>query len=95
MEIEVPIVVTIPFKMILKELLEKFRLPPAIYSYEKGCTDHQTSFLVRIDFEDKFERHTEYGYKAYTKKDAENDAALRMIRHFKWFHNVIIKDVNE
>ena len=95
MENEGYVVVTAQFKVILKEILEKLRLPTAIYECEKHGQDHQPCFVVKVKFVDEFEEHEQYGFQAYTKKEARNETALRVIRHLQNFNNIIIKDVSE
>ena len=95
MENEGHIVVTAQFKVILKEILEKLRLPAAIYECQKHGPDHQPWFVAKVKFEDELGEHEQYGFRACTKKEAENEAALRAIRHLQDFNNIIIKDVSE
>ena len=95
MESEGHVVVTAQFKVILKEILEKLRLPTAIYECEKHGQDHQPCFVAKVKFVDEFEEHEQYRFKAYTKKEAKNEVALHIIRHLQNFNIIIIKDVNE
>ena len=81
MESEGHVVVTAQFKIILKEILKKLRLPAAVYECEKHSLDHQLCFVAKVKFTDEFGKHEQYGSKTYTKKEAENEAALRVIRH--------------
>ena len=81
MEDEGHVVVTAQFKVILKEILEKLMLPAVSYECEKHSSDHQSCFVAKVKFEDKFGKYEQYGFKAYTKKEAENEVALRVMRH--------------
>ena len=83
------------FKIIFKEILKKLRLPAAVYECEKYSPNHQLCFVSKVKFADEFGEHEQYEFKAYTKKEAENEAALHVIRHMQNFNNIIIKDVNE
>ena len=86
---------TAQFKVIFKEILEKLRLPDAVYECEKYSPDHQPCFVAKVKFADEFGEHEQYRFKAYTKTEAENEAALRVIRHMQDFNNIIIKDVSK
>ena len=95
MEDEEHVVVIVQFKVILKKILEKLRLPATSYKYEKHGPDHRLCFVAKVKFENKFGKHKQYQFKAYTKKEAENEDALHAIRHLQNFYNIIIKDVSE
>lgn len=49
MEDESHVVVTIQLKVILKELLEKLRLPTVSYECEKHGPYYQPSFLAKVN----------------------------------------------
>ena len=89
------VIVTAQFKVILKEILEKLRLSTASYECENRGPKHQPCFVTKIKFEDEFRKHEQYGFKAYTKKEAENEAVLCVINHLQNFNNIIIKDVSQ
>ena len=95
MKSEKHVVVTAQFKVILKEILEKLRLPAAVYECEKHGPDYRPCFVAKVKFADELEEHEQYGFKAYIKKETENEAALHVIRHMQNFNNIIIKDVSE
>ena len=95
MEDEEHVVVIVQFKVILKKILEKLRLPATSYKYEKHGPDHRLCFVAKVKFENKFGKHKQYQFKAYTKKEAENEDALHVIRHLQNFYNIIIKDMSE
>ena len=95
MEREGHVVVTAQFKVILKKILKKLRLPAAIYECQKHGPDHQPWFVAKVKFEDELGEHEQYGFRACTKKEAENEAALRAIKHLQDFNNIIIKNVSE
>lgn len=95
MEVDMQIVVDVQFKVVLKEIMEKLRLPPAVYVCEQNGPDHNPSFTCKIIYEDSCGVHEQIGLEANTKKKAENYAALRAIKHLKNIYDVIIKDVNE
>lgn len=51
-------------------------LQPARYLREKHGQNHQSIFPAKVKCVDKYGRHGQYGFKAHTKKDTENEAAL-------------------
>ena len=75
--------------------MKKLRLPAVSYECEKHDPNHQPCFVGNVKVEDEFRKHEQYGCKSYTKKEAENEAALLVIRHLQNFNNIIIKDVSE
>ena len=79
----------------LKEILENLNLHPGRYECEKIGPDHLPNFVVKIGFADRFGNHDMYGYQAHTKKEAENDASLSVIRHLRRCYDIIVKDVNK
>ena len=74
------IIVLVQFKAMLKEIQEKLNLLPTRHECEKFDPYHLPLFVVQVKFEDKFGSHEQYGSKAYTEKEAKNDAALRVVR---------------
>lgn len=58
----------------LKEIVEKLKLAPPSYECEKSGQDHEPSFIVKVKFEDMLEKHEQYRFKVYIKKEAENEA---------------------
>lgn len=105
MENEEPFIVTLQFKAILKELLEKLSLLLAKYVHENFGPNYQLSFkfglhhqlniLTKLIFEDKFGWNEQYDFNVYTKKEAENKDILHVIRYLKCFYKMVINDVNE
>ena len=57
MESEGHVVVTVQFKVILKEILEKLRLPTAVYECKKHGPNHQPCFVAKVKFADEFGEH--------------------------------------
>ncbi|KAH7688990.1 Ribonuclease III protein [Dioscorea alata] len=90
-----PVVVSVQFKAMLKEILEKLNLPPPRYECEQNGPDHLPNFVVILRFEDKQESHEICGPRAYTKKDAENYASMRVIKHLGQYYDIVVKDINE
>ena len=80
MESSRPIAVSVEFKAMLKVLLEKLSLLLTMYESENFGHDYLSVFTIKVKFEDKFGSHEQYGSKAYTEKEAKNDAALRVVR---------------
>lgn len=62
---------------------------------EKFEQNHQLSFLAKVIFEYKFGWHEQHGFKAYTKKEVENEVVLHVVRYLKCFYKVVINNVNE
>ena len=52
-------------------------------------------FCSKDKIANEFGKHEQYGFKAYTKKEVENEAALHVIKHLQDFNNNIIKNVSE
>lgn len=57
MENKMPIVVTIPYKMILKELLKKLHLLLIIYECENSGPEYQPIFIAKVIFENSFVKY--------------------------------------
>lgn len=64
------VVVTVLYKLILKELLKKLHLLYAIYECKKIGLDYRLIFIVKIIFK----KYT------YRKKDIENEIVSRVLR---------------
>ncbi|KAH7655706.1 Double-stranded RNA-binding domain-containing protein [Dioscorea alata] len=90
-----PVVESTQFKAMLKEILEKLNFPPPRYECERNGPYHLPNFVVIIRFEDKQGGHEICGPHAYTKKDAENDASMRVIKHLGQYYDIVMKDINE
>ena len=68
--------VNILFKVVLKEILEKFNLKLAIHSIEKIGCNHKPAFIASVDKKKKF-----YGKENSTKQGAEKEVAMMVIKH--------------
>lgn len=86
--------VTGSFKIILKEILEKLTLPPAIFECKKHGLDHDLIFLATVVLDDGHEKNRIFRSKESTKKGAEQVVILLRIEHLKGLCNIVIRDVN-
>ena len=81
-------IVTISFKVLLKDLLEKLNLPPASFLYEKYGSDHNPTFVAYTNLDDGYRRHVIYRGKSSTEKEAQQEAVLKAIRHLRTMYDL-------
>ena len=65
------------------------------YECEKHGPYHKPSFIAKAKFEDKYGRYEQYEYNANIKKEAANEAVLRVVRDLQNFYLIVIKDVSK
>lgn len=63
-----PIEVTVSFKIILKEVLEKLNLPPAIYECKKHGPDHDPIFRAFVILDDGHEKNSFLDQRSQQRK---------------------------
>ncbi|KAL7238591.1 hypothetical protein ACSBR2_004647 [Camellia fascicularis] len=74
---EVPIL----FKAVLNEILEKSNLKLAIHSIQNIGRNHKPAFIASVEIKDGDKKKKFYGTENSTKKGAEKEVAMMVIKH--------------
>ncbi|MCL7028522.1 hypothetical protein MKW94_025777 [Papaver nudicaule] len=89
-----PFVVTVSFKSLLSEILQKFKLSPPLYGVSES-REEQFQAWVKIQIDDiEIEGIKFWGALSHKKVESEMDAARTAIRYLKTIFEFEVDDVN-
>ncbi|RZC70564.1 hypothetical protein C5167_033677 [Papaver somniferum] len=89
-----PFVVTVSFKSLLSEILQKFKLSPPLYGVSQSM-EEQFQAWVKIQIDDiEIEAIKFWGALSHKKVESEMDAARTAIRYLKTMFEFEVDDVN-
>ncbi|KAI3981097.1 hypothetical protein MKX01_032237 [Papaver californicum] len=89
-----PFVVTVSFKHLLSDILQKFKLSPPVYGFSLNREDQYQAW-VKIQIDDvEIEGVKFWGVLSHKRNESEMDAARTAIRYLKTIFEFEVEDVN-